>query len=148
MAEDPQAEELDVDSLLVLLRQQKDDNMAIPTCFSSVNHFSESTVLTLTLTNHLFGFCLHMTGSFICFNVSPTKSFQSVAKLKADKIGTVHGRLIVGTAEKIPPSELVDTTGAGDAFIGAVLYGISKHFSPTVCDCAHLPIYLVTFISY
>jgi len=29
----------------------------------------------------------------------------------------------VGTAEKIPPPELVDTTGAGDAFIGAVLYG-------------------------
>lgn len=47
-----------------------------------------------------------------------------MAKLRADKIGTVHGRLIVGTAEKIPPSELFDTTGAGDAFIGAVLYGI------------------------
>jgi sugar/nucleoside kinase (ribokinase family) len=35
----------------------------------------------------------------------------------------VNGRLFVGTAEKIPPPELVDTTGAGDAFIGAVLYG-------------------------
>lgn len=44
--------------------------------------------------------------------------------LKADGIGTLCGRLHVGTAEKIPPSELVDTTGAGDAFIGAVLYGI------------------------
>ncbi|XVE72833.1 hypothetical protein DITRI_Ditri11bG0070200 [Diplodiscus trichospermus] len=32
-------------------------------------------------------------------------------------IGTVTGRLFVGTAEKIPLSELVDTTGAGDAFI-------------------------------
>lgn len=35
----------------------------------------------------------------------------------------MRGRLFLGTAEKIPPSELVDTTGAGDAFIGAVLYG-------------------------
>ncbi|KAH7517468.1 hypothetical protein FEM48_Zijuj09G0068100 [Ziziphus jujuba var. spinosa] len=79
--EDPQTEEIDVDSLLELLKQQKDDNTAIPTCVSS-----------------------------------------SVTKLRANKFGTVHGRLIVGTAEKIPPSELVDTTGAGDAFIGAVLY--------------------------
>ena len=30
----------------------------------------------------------------------------------------------MGTAEKIPPSEVIDTTGAGDAFIGAVLYGM------------------------
>ncbi|XP_015892150.3 uncharacterized protein LOC107426468 [Ziziphus jujuba] len=81
--EDPQTEEIDVDSLLELLKQQKDDNTAIPTCVSS-----------------------------------------SVTKLRANKFGTVHGRLIVGTAEKIPPSELVDTTGAGDAFIGAVLYAI------------------------
>lgn len=43
--------------------------------------------------------------------------------MRADGIGTVTGRLILGTAEKIPPSELVDTTGAGDAFIGATLYG-------------------------
>ncbi|KAH7427408.1 hypothetical protein KP509_10G043500 [Ceratopteris richardii] len=34
------------------------------------------------------------------------------------------GRLVIGTAEKIPPSELVDTTGAGDAFIAAVLYSL------------------------
>jgi len=46
-----------------------------------------------------------------------------VAKLKAEGIGTVSGKLYVGTAESIPPSELVDTTGAGDAFIGAVIYG-------------------------
>lgn len=43
--------------------------------------------------------------------------------MRADGIGTVGGRLFVGTAEKIPPSELTDTTGAGDAFIGAILYG-------------------------
>nr|XP_048327448.1 ribokinase-like isoform X2 [Ziziphus jujuba var. spinosa] len=54
----------------------------------------------------------------------PTFVPSSVAKLKANKFGTVHGRLIVGTAEKIPPLELLDTTGAGDAFIGAVLYAI------------------------
>lgn len=46
-----------------------------------------------------------------------------MTKLKANGIGTVCGRLFVGTAEKIPPSELVDTTGAGDSFIGAVIYG-------------------------
>lgn len=43
--------------------------------------------------------------------------------MRAKGIGTVSGKLLLGTAEKIPPSELVDTTGAGDAFIGAVLYG-------------------------
>jgi hypothetical protein len=48
---------------------------------------------------------------------------QSVAKLKAEGIGTVIGKLYIGTAESIPPSELVDTTGAGDAFIGSVIYG-------------------------
>lgn len=58
-------------------------------------------------------------------------SFQSVAKLKANGTGAVYGRLLIGTAEKIPPSELLDTTGAGDAFIGAVLYG--KINSPLNC---------------
>lgn len=48
--------------------------------------------------------------------------------LKADGLETLCGRLHVGTAEEIPPSELVDTTGAGDAFIGAVLYGKLKIF--------------------
>jgi sugar/nucleoside kinase (ribokinase family) len=46
-----------------------------------------------------------------------------VAKLKAEGIGTVTGKLYIGTAESIPPSELIDTTGARDAFIGAVIYG-------------------------
>lgn len=45
-------------------------------------------------------------------------------KLEAPGIGTLSGRLLVGTAERIPHLELVDTTGAGDAFIGAVLYGM------------------------
>lgn len=49
--------------------------------------------------------------------------FQSVTKLRAEGIGTICGRLYVGTAENIPPSELIDTTGAGDAFAGAILYG-------------------------
>lgn len=44
--------------------------------------------------------------------------------MRAEGVGAVTGRLFVGTAEKIPSSELVDTTGAGDAFIGAVLYGM------------------------
>ncbi|KAA8550679.1 hypothetical protein F0562_002363 [Nyssa sinensis] len=55
---------------------------------------------------------------------------STVMKLRANGVGTVSGRLFVGTAEKIPPSELVDTTGAGDAFIGAVLYAICADMSP------------------
>ena len=46
-----------------------------------------------------------------------------MTKFRANGIGTVSGRLFVGTAEKIPPSEIVDRTGTGDAFIGAVFYG-------------------------
>ncbi|XP_024013268.1 ribokinase isoform X3 [Eutrema salsugineum] len=38
--------------------------------------------------------------------------------------GNVTGRLVIVTAEKIPSSELIDTTGAGDAFTGALLYGL------------------------
>ncbi|XVF81095.1 hypothetical protein PTKIN_Ptkin15bG0128800 [Pterospermum kingtungense] len=53
-----------------------------------------------------------------------------VTKLSANGIGTVMGRLFIGTAEKIPPSELVDTTGAGDAFIGAVLYALCAGMPP------------------
>lgn len=37
----------------------------------------------------------------------------------------IWGRFHVGTAETIPASELVDTTGAGDGFIGGVMYGNS-----------------------
>lgn len=47
---------------------------------------------------------------------------QNVAQLHAKGIGTIIGRLLVGTAESIPQTELIDTTGAGDAFIGSVLY--------------------------
>ncbi|XP_021806085.1 ribokinase-like [Prunus avium] len=53
-----------------------------------------------------------------------------VTKLRANGVGTVCGRLFVGTAEKVPPSELQDTTGAGDSFIGAVLYAICSNMPP------------------
>lgn len=53
-------------------------------------------------------------------------------KLKANGIGAVYGRLLIGTTEKIPPTELLDTTGVGDAFIGAVLY--SKINQPLHCS--------------
>lgn len=36
----------------------------------------------------------------------------------------IWGRYLLGTAEKIPASELVDTTGAGDGFIGGIMYGM------------------------
>lgn len=59
--------------------------------------------------------------------------------LKADGIGRVVGRLLLGTAEKIPPEELVDTTGAGDAFIGGVIYGTpmtnSSYARDSVGEC-------------
>ncbi|OAY67336.1 Ribokinase [Ananas comosus] len=51
-------------------------------------------------------------------------------RISADGIGAVSGRLLIGTAEVIPPSELIDTTGAGDAFIGAVLYSLCAGFPP------------------
>ncbi|XP_010447931.1 PREDICTED: ketohexokinase isoform X4 [Camelina sativa] len=60
----------------------------------------------------------------------PTCVSSETTKLKADGIGTVSGRLFLGTAEKIPPDELLDTTGAGDAFIGAVLYAICAGMPP------------------
>ncbi|OMO90523.1 Ribokinase [Corchorus capsularis] len=60
----------------------------------------------------------------------PTCISSVVTKLSANGIGTVTGRLFVGTAEKIPPNELVDTTGAGDAFIGAVVYALCAGMPP------------------
>ncbi|XP_028765553.1 ribokinase isoform X2 [Neltuma alba] len=60
----------------------------------------------------------------------PTCIASSVTKFRAEGIGSVCGRLYVGTAEKIPPSKLIDTTGAGDAFVGAVMYAICNNFSP------------------
>ncbi|PIN17731.1 Ribokinase [Handroanthus impetiginosus] len=60
----------------------------------------------------------------------PTCISSNEVKLHAKGIGTVGGRLLLGTAEKIPPSELVDTTGAGDAFIGAVLYALCDNMPP------------------
>ncbi|XP_065873981.1 uncharacterized protein [Euphorbia lathyris] len=61
---------------------------------------------------------------------SPTCLSSPMTKLHANGIGTVKGRLHLGTAEKIPPQELIDSTGAGDAFIGAVLYGICASLPP------------------
>ncbi|CAF2148137.1 BnaA01g08200D [Brassica napus] len=60
----------------------------------------------------------------------PTCVSSETAKLKANGVGTLSGRLFLGTAEKIPPEELVDTTGAGDAFIGAVLYALCAGMPP------------------
>ncbi|XP_057965197.1 uncharacterized protein LOC131155800 [Malania oleifera] len=60
----------------------------------------------------------------------PTCLSSPTTKLSANGIGTVHGRLFFGTAERIPPSELIDTTGAGDAFVGAVLYAVCTGMPP------------------
>ncbi|KAJ0882243.1 putative carbohydrate kinase PfkB, ribokinase [Helianthus annuus] len=61
---------------------------------------------------------------------TPSCVSSDVTRLHAKGVGTVCGKLFLGTAEKIPQSELVDTTGAGDAFIGAVLYGICTNKPP------------------
>lgn len=59
---------------------------------------------------------------------TPTCVSSDITRLQAKGVGSVCGRIFLGTAEKIPESELVDTTGAGDAFIGAILYGMCiKH---------------------
>ncbi|KAG7984854.1 hypothetical protein I3843_04G181100 [Carya illinoinensis] len=60
----------------------------------------------------------------------PTYISSPVTRLRVNGIGTVCGRLLLGTAEKIPPSELIDTTGAGDAFIGAVVYALCTDMQP------------------
>ncbi|CAL0326847.1 unnamed protein product [Lupinus luteus] len=60
----------------------------------------------------------------------PTCISSVVTKLKGKGIGTLCGRFFIGTAEKIPDSELVDTTGAGDAFIGAIIYAICANMAP------------------
>uniref|UniRef100_A0A0E0EP78 Carbohydrate kinase PfkB domain-containing protein n=1 Tax=Oryza meridionalis TaxID=40149 RepID=A0A0E0EP78_9ORYZ len=55
---------------------------------------------------------------------------KSNLRISADGIGSISGRLLLGTAEIIPSEELIDTTGAGDAFIGAVLYGLCSGMPP------------------
>ncbi|GAB4841277.1 hypothetical protein Ancab_022009 [Ancistrocladus abbreviatus] len=63
---------------------------------------------------------------------SPACVSSPVMKLTANGIGTIKGRLFVGTAERIPPTELVDTTGAGDAFVGSVLYALCTNMPPEI----------------
>lgn len=60
----------------------------------------------------------------------PTCIPSAVTKFRADGIGTICGRFYIGTAEKIPDSELIDTTGAGDAFIGAIIYAVCANMVP------------------
>ncbi|KAI3682629.1 hypothetical protein L1987_82734 [Smallanthus sonchifolius] len=65
-----------------------------------------------------------------CGKTAPTCISSGITKLQAKGVGSVCGRLFLGTAKKIPESELVDTTGAGDAFIGAILYAICTNRPP------------------
>jgi hypothetical protein len=41
--------------------------------------------------------------------------------------GEVAGRILYATAMALETHQVVDTTGAGDAFIGAILYGECNH---------------------
>ncbi|KAL5059812.1 hypothetical protein RYX36_031416 [Vicia faba] len=63
---------------------------------------------------------------------NPTCISSAVRKFRSNGIGTVCGRFFIGTAEKIPDSELIDTTGAGDAFIGAIMYAICSNMVPEI----------------
>ncbi|KAL9318236.1 hypothetical protein ACSQ67_014753 [Phaseolus vulgaris] len=75
-------------------------------------------------------------------------NLKPVTKLRAEGIGSVCGRLYFGTAEKIPPSELIDTTGAGDAFTGAVLYDPQLNFRDRITlFTIILLIYIVVILS-
>lgn len=60
----------------------------------------------------------------------PTCVSSKFMRLSGRGHETIYGRLLTGTAEKIPAPELVDTTGCGDAFIGAVLYGLCTDMAP------------------
>jgi sugar/nucleoside kinase (ribokinase family) len=42
----------------------------------------------------------------------------------------VAAHVIVASAGGLPPGSVADTTGAGDAFIGSVLYGITTGLQP------------------
>ncbi|MED6132417.1 hypothetical protein PIB30_018807 [Stylosanthes scabra] len=62
----------------------------------------------------------------------PTSIALDVTRYTAEGIGSVYGRLYIGTAKKIPESEIIDTTGAGDAFVGAILYAICANLDPRI----------------
>ncbi|WZZ02366.1 hypothetical protein YC2023_074694 [Brassica napus] len=70
-------------------------------------------------------------------SVLPVCNSSMVTRLK----GNVTGRLYIVTAEKIPSSELMDTTGAGDAFTGGLLYGnnilYAKCIKPNLTEFVH-----------
>ncbi|KAK2401513.1 ribokinase [Trifolium repens] len=65
-----------------------------------------------------------------CFYAS-----KLATNLRADGIGTTCAKLYIGTAENMPPYELIDTTGAGDAFARAVLYAICANFATEKMLC-------------
>ncbi|KAL6883224.1 hypothetical protein ACP4OV_010638 [Aristida adscensionis] len=74
-------------------------------------------------------------------DILPTCVSSKFMRLSARGRGAIFGRLLIGTAETIPASELVDTTGCGDAFIGALLHGLSTEMAaekmlPFACQVA------------
>ncbi|KAF3649606.1 putative receptor-like serine/threonine-protein kinase ALE2-like [Capsicum annuum] len=115
-------EEMDVEDVFEKLNLEKDTNATLPICISSVFSLF-SYPLTYSPPSFFFFFF------FSCISYYIFIWPQNVAILHAKGIGMIIGKLLVGTAESIPQTELIDTTGAGDAFIGAVLYSI----------CANMP---------
>ncbi|PHT29321.1 hypothetical protein CQW23_31088 [Capsicum baccatum] len=117
-------EEMDVEDLFEKLNLEKDTNATLPICISSVYNLVYLLLMQIKISDAWIYDCDILTSDYIF--IWP----QNVAILHAKGIGMIIGKLLVGTAESIPQTELIDTTGAGDAFIGAVLYSI----------CANMPI--------
>ncbi|PHU07202.1 hypothetical protein BC332_23691 [Capsicum chinense] len=116
-------EEMDVEDVFEKLNLEKDTNATLPICISSVYNFVYLLLMQIKISDAwIYDFDV-LTSDYIF--IWP----QNVAILHAKGIGMIIGKLLVGTAESIPQTELIDTTGAGDAFIGAVLYSI----------CANMP---------
>ncbi|KAH0648622.1 hypothetical protein KY285_033870 [Solanum tuberosum] len=108
--------EVDIDGLFEKMKQSID---------------TTSTLLTFKTSDETIGLYLcirayEMFGASVLVLHQLQKMLQSCTR----KGLGLCGRLLVGTAEKIPSLEIVDTTGAGDAFVGAVLYSLCANFPP------------------
>lgn len=55
---------------------------------------------------------------------------KSDLRIKAEGVGSVNGRLLLGTAEVLSSEDVIDTTGAGDAFVGAIIYALCAGMTP------------------
>lgn len=121
-SEVPESEETDIDELHESLKQSTDFTSVLPVCNSSVNNNLRCIFIASFTYIFLWKYLIYISFSKNKKSLYFSCHFQMVTRLK----GNVTGRLYIVTAEKIPSSELMDTTGAGDAFTGGLLYGNNK----------------------